>query len=218
MTYEVGAWFIYLIDGAILAVIGIVLLILIMVKRGKYQKEATNCIRAEIQLPTGWSNYFTIPCDSNAKSVSIDNSIYLLDPNKRRWGRHPMNPFMGLTWLQVPIRIETWSKDIPEPLRLEQKTTIATADEIKAITREIQATNAAMMIQELESQQKELVNAISNQPNKILVYVLMGIAVAASIGSLIMIYQLAGRIPNPSIAVETETAVSVIKLITTGVI
>ena len=190
--YEVGIWFIWLLDAAILAIIACAVLVMIFIKRGKYAKEAVGKIRAEIQLPTGWSEHHTVPIDDNAKSVTVGNFIYLLNPEKRRYGRHPMNPFMGLAWLQAPIRIESWAKDNPEPVRVTYDKTIATAAEIKAITREIQATTVAMQIQEIDARQKELTHAIANQPNKIIVYIGLGLCAIASIVCLVYIIQLAG--------------------------
>lgn len=190
--YEVGAWFIYLIDGAIFAIIGIAVLVAIFVKRGKYQKAAEKCIRAEIQLPTGWSEFHVVPCDINAKSVTIKDFIYTLDPARRRYGKYPSNPFLGLSWLQVPIRIETWYQDITEPMRQTYDKIIATSAEIMAITREIQAVTGAMQIQEIEARQKELTNAIANQPNKMVVYIMLGLTVVASVVSLIISAQLGG--------------------------
>jgi hypothetical protein len=199
--YEVGIWFVYLIDFAVLAIFGMIALILIFVKRNQYQKEAVHCIRAEIQLSTGWSEYYTVPCNDNDKSISIHDKatkgdfIYMLDVKRRRYGKHPMNPFMGLGWLQVPIRIETWTKDIPEPLRLRtDKEIIATSAEIKAMTREIQATTAAMQIQEIDARQDELTKAIGNQPSKMIVYILLGLSVLVGIISIFMIYSQIGNL------------------------
>lgn len=117
--YEVGSWFVYLLDGAILAIIAFIALVLVFVKRSKYAKEAVNKLRAEIQLPTGWSDYFIVDVNDNARTVSVDKDkfIYFLNPEKRRYGKHPLNPFMGLSWLQVPIRTESWAKDNPEPIQ-----------------------------------------------------------------------------------------------------
>ena len=185
--YQVGSWFIYLMDAAILAIIGIAAMIAIFVKRGQYQKQAQACIRAEIQLATGWSEYYTIPCDISAKSVTINNFIYHLDPQRRRWGRHPMNPFMGLSWLQVPIRIETWYQDVAEPMRQTYDELICTSAEIMAMTREIQAVAVAMHIQEIEARQTELTRAIKNQPAKLVVYICAGGAFLFAVIDLIVI-------------------------------
>ena len=185
--YEVGSWFIYMLDGAILALVGIVAMIAIFIKRGQYQKQAVGCIRAEIQLATGWSEFYTIPCDMSAKSVTIGDFLYTLNPDRRRWGRHPMNPFMGLSWLQVPIRIETWYQDVTEPMRQTYDKLIATSTEIKAMTREIQATTAAMQIQEIDARQKELTRAITNQPNKVVIYILAGAGALFGLIDLILL-------------------------------
>lgn len=188
--YEVGSWFVYLLDAAILAILAFITLAMVFIKRNQYAKDAVGKLQAEIQLPTGWSEYYTIPVDDNAKSVTIDDFIYLLNPEKRRYGKYPMAPFMGLKWLQVPIRIESWGKDNPEPIRQTYDKSVATSAEIKAMTREIQATTAAMQIQEIDSRQKELTNAIANQPNKNIVYIGLGLAALASIICVVYIVQL----------------------------
>jgi len=188
--YEVGNWFIYLMDAAILTILAFIALVMIFIKRSQYAKDAVGKMQAEIQLPTGWSEYHIVPVDDNAKSVTVGNFIYLLNPEKRRYGKYPMSPFMGLRWLQVPIRIESWGKDNPEPIRQTYDKVIATSAEIKAMTREIQATTAAMQIQEIDARQKELTNAITNQPNKSIVYIGLGLAALASIVCVVYIVQL----------------------------
>ncbi len=182
----------YLMNGAILAILFSIAIIAVLVKRSKYAKEANGSIRAEIQLPTGWSEYHTVPCNPDAKSVDVKDFTYMLNPARRRYGKHPMNPFMGLSWLQVPIRIESWYLDNPEPIKVPEDKIVATSAEIKAMTREIQATTAAMEIQEIEARQKELTNAILNQPNKTVVYVLLAAVSLVSIITLIVLAQLAG--------------------------
>lgn len=190
--YEVGIWFIWLLDAAILALLALGAMIAIFIKRSKYQRESLGCIRAEILLPTGYAEYHTVPSDLNAKTLSIGNFIYFLNPDKRRWGKHPMNPFMGLSWLQVPIRVETWFKDVAEPMRETYDKIIATGAEIKAITREIQATTAAMQIQEIDERQEELTKAISNQPNKNIVYGVLGGGLLLNLLILFLLAQAVG--------------------------
>lgn len=188
--YEVGNWFIYLMDAAILAILAFILLVMMFIKRNKYAKDALNKIRAEIQLATGWNEYHIVPCADNDKSVEVGNFVYMLNPERRRYGKHPLSPFMGLSWLQVPIRIESWAKDNPEPIRPTYDKIVATSAEIKAMTREIQATTAAMQIQEIDARQKELTNAIANQPNKTVVYVMLGLCAVASVVCVVYIVQL----------------------------
>ena len=189
--YEVGGWFVHIINIGVLSVIAAGVLVLIIWKRSQYQKLAEKCIRAEIQLPSGWSEFHVVPCEINAKSVSINDFIYMLDPNVKRWGKFPMSPILGVTALQATIRIESWAKDNSEPIRPKYDHLIATAAEIQAMTREIQATTGAMQIQEIDARQKELVAAISNQPSKMIVYVLLGIAVLVSAVTAIMVFQAA---------------------------
>jgi len=221
--YEVGSWFVYLLDGAILAIIAFIALIMVFLKRNRYQKEAVNKLRAEIQLPTGWSDYFVVDVNDNARTVTVGRFVYFLNPEKRKYGKHPLNPFMGLSWLQVPIRTESWAKDNPEPIqasyeiieeeddkgvktprrvlyfdtdedgnRVVAKFLVASSMEIKAVEDEHTAVATAMEIQEMHAQQKALVNAIENQPNKMVVYVGLGVVALACIANLIYIVQIAG--------------------------
>jgi len=223
--YEVGSWFVYLLDGAILAIIAFIALIMVFLKRNRYQKEAVNKLRAEIQLPTGWSDYFVVDVNDNARTVTVGKFVYFLNPEKRKYGKHPLNPFMGLSWLQVPIRTESWAKDNPEPIqasyevietgekdaegnnikvpiiyydtdddgnRVVAKTLVASSMEIKAVEDEHTAVATAMEIQEMHAQQKALVSAIENQPNKMIVYVGLGVVVLVCIVNLIYIVQIAG--------------------------
>jgi len=223
--YEVGSWFVYLLDGAIIAIIAFIALIMVFVKRNRYQKEAVNKLRAEIQLPTGWSDYFVVDVNDNARTVTVNNFIYFLNPEKRKYGKHPLNPFMGLSWLQVPIRTESWAKDNPEPIqasyevietdekdaegnnikvpviyydtdedgnKIVAKSLVASSLEIKAVEDEHTAVATAMEIQEMHAQQKALITAIENQPNKMVVYVGLGVVALACIVNLIYIVQIAG--------------------------
>jgi hypothetical protein len=229
--YEVGSWFVYLLDGAILAVLAFIAIVMVFVKRGQYAKQAEKSIRAEIQLPTGWSEYHVVPCDDNAREIEVrdgdkSSGKYMLNPERRRYGKHPMNPFMGLSWLQVPIRIEAWAKDNPEPIKPsyefievteeqdgKQVTTkvpvinydtdedgnrvvanylIASSREIKAVEDEHTAVATAMEIQEMHAQQTALISAIKNQPNKMVIYLGLGLNALLLIINLVYIVQIAG--------------------------
>lgn len=184
-------WVTYVVDVAILLVIALAIMIAIFVKRNRYQREAETCIRAEIQLPTGWSKYYVVECDPNDKTISVENFLYALDPKNKRFGRHPLVPFMGLRILQVPIRVETWALDNPNPLRVDrQQAGDLTSMEIKAMTREIQAAAAAMHIQEIDERQQELTKTIMRIPDKIIVYVLCGAAAVFSLIGMVIIAQL----------------------------
>ncbi len=169
--YEVGPWFVYLMNLAIMAVIGIIVLIAIFVKRGQYFNEAQKCIQAEILLSTGHREYHTVRCGVNDEWVKIRGFEYKLDPKVRQWGVHPRIPFMGLSTLQCQIRRETWIKDNPNPYYRDKETPEVTAAEVDAKTREAMAIAAGAEAIEMEARQRRIVEAIANQPNKTYVYV-----------------------------------------------
>ena len=211
--YTVGSWFTILMDLAILAIVGIVALIYINYKRGQYQREAVRCIRAEIVQPTGWSKFYIAPCEPDAKSVTVDGLHYFLDfpeaevpikdnpgkgekrkeapANQRRWGRHPMVPFLGLTTMQVPIRIESWYLGNPIPVRQGAVPSPEyMAMEIEAMKRGAIAAAGTIKLAETEARQKELANAIGNQPNKTYVYAgIVAILIAVIVVGVLMVQQ-----------------------------
>lgn len=172
--YEVGIWFVHLMNLAILAIVAVVILVVKDVKKGQYQREARRCVQVELKLSTGWSDYFTVPCGMNDAWVTVKGCRYKLNPKKISWGLHPRLPFMGLASLQIPIRKETFYKDNSNPAFQDKTTPPITAAEIEAMTKEAMATTAAAQAIELASQQKALINAIGNQPNKMYVYVGLG--------------------------------------------
>lgn len=192
------SWVVYFIDIFILMAVALGLAITILYKRSKYMKEAENCIRAEIEQPTGWTKYVTTVCDMNAKTITIDLFDYVLHPKKTRWGKHPRIPFAGITWLQVPIRVEKWFQDNPNPIQPpnppEEEKYFVTAAEIKAISREMQAAEAGMEIQEAEARQKELTDTIARMPHKMIVYIALGACVIFSFIGLAIVAQLGGII------------------------
>ena len=182
--YQVGIWFVHLMNVAILAIIGVVVLVAIYVKRGHYQRDAARCIQAEILLSTGWPEYHTVRCGPSDEWIRVGGYEYKLDPKKRRWGLHPRLPFLGLAALQVPIRRETFYKDNPDPVYRDKEVPEVTASEIHAKTREATAIAAGAEIVEMEARQTQLVNAIANQPNKTYVYLGLG---AVALGMAILV-------------------------------
>lgn len=170
--YEVGPWFLHLMNLAILAIVGLFLVVAILVKKGQYQREAAKCIQAEILTATGWPEYHTVRCSINDEFVKIGQGSYKLNPGLRRWGLHPRLPFMGLASLQQPIRKETFYKDNPNYIVFPgQPSAEITAAEVEAKSREAAAIGAAAEVVEIEAQQRRVVDAIANQPNKMVVYV-----------------------------------------------
>lgn len=219
--YEVGSWFVILMNGAILAILGAVALVAIYVKRAQYQKEAEKSIQAEIIQPSGHSKFYTVRCGQDAKSVDIGGGTYYFDfpatdtsvpdqkkkvdplspesseeednvekpGNERRWGKHPVLPFMGLATLQVPIRKETWYLGNPLPQRLgPAPSTAYTALEIAAMKRGAISSAGTVKLAENEARQKQLQATIANQPNKNYVYAgLAGIFIAVIVSIVIMV-------------------------------
>ena len=176
--YEVGIWFVHLMNVAILAIIGLIVLVAIFAKKRQYQRQAAKGIQAEILLSTGWPEYHTVKCGVNDEWVRIGGYEYKLNPTKQRWGLHPRVPFMGLRDLQVPIRRETWYKDNPNPVYGDKGTPDVTASEVEAKTREAMAVAAGAEAVEMEARQTRMVDAIANQPNKNYVYMgLVGILI-----------------------------------------
>lgn len=195
--YTVGIWFVHLMNVAILAIVAVIVFVWMNVKRGQYLREATTCIQGELISETGHSEYYTVPCKANDEWVKIGNKRYKLDTKRRRWGVHPRIPFIGIKSLQVPIRKETWYKDDPNPAyrikrdlkgkteelqiltesQRQEAENVLTAGEVDAMVREETATQAAIEAVEQESRQKQLVEALANQANKTVAYVMWGIMI-----------------------------------------
>jgi hypothetical protein len=183
--YEVGPWFVHLMNLAILAIVGIVIMVAILFKKGQYQKEAAKCVQAELLTATGWPEFHTVKCGINDAFVQVGNGQYKLDPNHKEWGSHPRLPFMGLASLQAPIRKGTWFKDNPNvPLYGKAVPAEVTAAEIQARVREAAAIAIGAQIMETDARQRQLNEAIANQPNKMVVYggfitIIIGVVIIA---------------------------------------
>ena len=183
--YEVGPWFVYLMNLAILAIIGIIVLIAIFVKRGQYQREAQGKIQVEIWQPTGWPKFYTVKCALGDTTVDVEGQTYKLNPDQQRWGLHPRLPFMGLAGLQVPIRKEYYYVEIDAPITppgKESKGLIAS--EIKALQRAGRATQAARHSQQLEAANKQVFEVLANQAKK--EYLYLGLVVGV-LGIIILV-------------------------------
>lgn len=185
-----------LIDIFIIMVAVTAVVILYHIKRNKYAREASHNIMCEIEQPTGFCEYHVLPCDLSADSVTINNIVYFLNPEHIRWGKYPLMPFMGFQSLQVPIRKEQWYQDNPNPkyawTEEDGLPYYVTGAIIDAKVKEIQASMIGMDIQEAEERQAELTYAITNQPNKLVVYILLGTTIV-TLGVLsLMVAQIGG--------------------------
>jgi len=175
--YTVGIWFVHLMNLAILAIVGVVILSYIQVKKGQYLKEAATHIQCEVKMPTGHDEFHTVPLEVSAEWVEIKGIKYNLPKEVKNWGLHPRLPFMGLRSLQVQVRKCTWYFNNPNPYYRDDKAPEVTAAEIGAMAKEATAVAAGVAAVELKSQQEQMVKAIANQPDKTVVYVMLGIAI-----------------------------------------
>ena len=103
----------------------------------------------------------------------------------------------------IPVRVESWERDNPEAIRpfygsvdkdgkfIDSQLTV-TSTEWQAQKSVIQATGIAMSVQEREAREKEWTRAMANLPNKLIVYLGIGIAAICSAVGLAIIYQMAG--------------------------
>ena len=173
---------------------------------------------AEIWEPSGYPVRHLVKIEETGKTVEVGEITYCLSKEhgpeelktqthtypSRRYVLYPTKPFLGLKFLQVTLRIESWEKNNPEPIRpfygrvdpkdgkfISGQLTV-TGAEWSAQKREIQATTLAMSIQENEARQKEFMKVINNQPSKMIIYLGLGVCAIASIASAIMIFQVVG--------------------------
>jgi len=194
-------WQTNLIYAAVIAIAVAVLLVVAYIKKGQYEEEARGCILAEIKRETGWPLLKVVKPTPDGW-VRVAKGDYRLPIAKRKeakegeknnpdgqrllpvileWAFYPANPFLGLKVLRTPIRKQAWWENDPEPIVREEHRTEVTAADAQAHTREMDAMNIAIRIQEAEARQKQLQAALANQPNKMIVYVMLGIAILLSL-------------------------------------
>ena len=237
--YQVGPWFVYLMNAAVLALVALGIVIGILRKRGEYARVSAGKILAEVWLPTGRSVYVLAPPtpdgwvhlrklgdyrlagEKHLCACGHDHSTHDLMqrgkssevyrgkctvegcecakmetarvlPAIRRWGKYPSAPFLGIRTLQVDVRTESWYLNNPEPITAPENRTTVTAVDAQFHTRQTGAEAAAVEIQEQEARQKQLIDAISNQPHKMLVYVLLGGNIFVGIMILVQIFSRGG--------------------------
>ncbi len=157
---------------------------------------------AEIWEPNGFPMRHLVDMAADGKAIEFEHGVYELTrdlteeqikageaqsyPSRRftTWGRLPLG--------KVTIRIESWYKDDPNPIRPPHEKPVVTALEYAARTRSIQASAIAMRIQENEARQRELEKTIRNQPSKIVVYIGLGACILVGIVAIFMIVQANG--------------------------
>jgi len=179
-------------------------------------------IIAEIWEPSGFATRVMVKPEPNGHTVNVDHLEYRLPKElseresekeitelkkegkpisqshtypRRRWVYRPNWPMPS-----IPMRIESWERDNPEPIRpfygrvdkdgkfIDSQLTV-TSTEWQAQKSVIQATGIAMSVQEREAKEKEWARAMANLPNKMIIYIGLGALLLLSVISLLMMYQ-----------------------------
>lgn len=205
--YTVGSWFPHLMNLAILAIVAVAVFGALFYYKGKYANEARGKIMAEVRMPSGWDHYEIVRPFPDGW-VRIGKGDYKLAPEvadkikegnpqpftipSKRWAMYPMRPFMGLRWLQVPIRKESWYYGDPNPVMWPENQIQVTAVDAQAHTREMDAMKIGMAVQEAEARQSALLDAFRKIPDKTVIYVMLG-GVALAVGiALVQIFTMKG--------------------------
>lgn len=118
--------------------------------------------------------------DTEVKRIPILKTIVT------EWDLYPSRPFLGMGWTQVPIRKQSWWENNPEPIvRLKYRIELTAAD-AQAHTREMDAQNLGIRIQEAEARQKQFMELLTNpKPPMIVVILLIANILATIIGALV---------------------------------
>ena len=100
-------------------------------------------------------------------------------PNVRRRAKYPPRPFLGLKWLQCDVRTESWNYNNPEPITGADSRTSVTALDAFVHTRQMAGEQSAASIAEGEARQRKWEQIIEKLPDKMTLYILIGIAIVA---------------------------------------
>ena len=150
---------------------------------------------AEVWEPTGDTTREIAKLDPAGHTVTVDNLVYRLPREmsdkelietrakgiriypRKRWYYMPNRPLAP-----IPLRIESWERNNPEPIRpfygrvdkddkfIESQLTV-TGIEWQAQKSVIQAAGIAMSVQEREAREKEWARAMANLPNLSLIHI-----------------------------------------------
>ena len=178
-------------------------------------KRTKNCMVAEIWETNGFATRELTEPDPTGATVTVNNLVYRLPKekefsDKEKKGNSTVHAYPRRRWIYmqnrplppIPLRIESWEQDNPEPIRpfygrvtedgkFDDSQLTVTSTEWQAQKSVIQATGIAMSVQEREAREKEWTRAMANIPNKIVVYLGIGIAACGSIYCAIIVYQMA---------------------------
>lgn len=216
---DAPTWFVMLFNVVLIVCL---ICVFILLWSWRTVKRAEGKMIAEIWEPSGYPVRHLVQTDKSGKTVEVDGITYRLpredvdeDQYERdekgnvvidgegkrirkypshRYTRYPASAPLGLKSLQVTLRIESWAKDNPEPIRPYYGKLTVTGLEWTAAKREIQASALAMDVQESEAREKEMRRGLLNLPNKLILYLLAGGGCLGSVICLVYLMQIAGRL------------------------
>ena len=205
-------WQIHLLYAAVIAIAFGVLMFVAYIKKGQYEQEAAGCIKAVIKRRTGWPLVKIVRPYPDGW-VRVERGDYKLaeefggkaadkskltdekrmeafgerriNTNVMEWDRYPSHPFLGLKRIQTPIRRQEWFENNPEPITWPEHRTTITAADAQAHSREMDAMNVAIRIQESDEKEKRFMQIIQGIPTKTIVYIGLGAAVLVGVINLI---------------------------------
>lgn len=211
---DAPSWFVFLFDFLLI----VILFVGIFFLRAWWNvKRHQDKMYAEIWEPSGFAVKHLVEPDPTGATITVNNLVYRLPKElgekelekaksnprshtypRRRWINMPNSPLPP-----IPVRVESWERDNPEAIRpfyghvtedgkFEDSQLTVTSTEWQAQKSVIQATGIAMSVQEREAREKEWTRAMANLPNKLIVYLGIGIAAICSAVGLAIIYQMAG--------------------------
>ena len=210
---EADVWVIIVLDILLFGILPAVAVI--FAKCWWNVKRIGGCMAAEIWEPNGDTPRTIVKPDPTGHTVTVDNLVYRLprelsDEELKKFKKKGIRIYPRKRWTSIQnrplppiqIRVESWERNNPEPIRpfygritedgkFDDSQLTVTSTEWQAQKSVIQATGIAMSIQEREAREQEWSRAMANLPNKIIVYIGIGIAALASAYCAIIVYQLA---------------------------
>ena len=213
---EAPDWFVWTFDLLlILAIIVGLIFLKAWWNVRQFKGKNTMKIIAEITELSGRRVRHIVEPDKTSATVTIYNKVYMLPKEltkgkltalegkkvpivpSRQWVEIPNWPLPS-----IPVRIESWDYDNPEPKRafygrvdekgmfVDNQLTV-TSTEWHIQKSAMKAAELGAFYQEMSTMAAVWQRAMANLPNKIVVYVGLGIAALGSIIAVVILYQIA---------------------------
>lgn len=178
-------------------------------------RRTRGCMVAEIWEPSGDTTRELVKPDPTGHTVAVDNLVYRLprelsDEEIKKFAEKGVRIYPRKRWMfmrnlplpAIPLRVESWERNNPEPIRpfygrvtekgeFDDSQLTVTASEWNIQKSAMRAAELGTFYQEMAAMTKEWTRAMTNLPNKIIVYLGLGAAALGSIIAAVMIYQLA---------------------------